>query len=78
VSLFNIRNPRNRRKAAMWVVVFSLVGGTINVALYVLDMISLDQMMILNLVLSWLAITLTALDIWATTDVRAEQDSGDS
>jgi hypothetical protein len=24
--------------------------------------------------LSWLALTLTAADIWATTDVRAEQD----
>lgn len=24
--------------------------------------------------LSWFAITLTALDIWATTDVRAEEE----
>ena len=28
--------------------------------------------------LSWLAITITAVDVAATTDVRAEQDAGDS
>lgn len=30
------------------------------------------------LALSWFAITLTALDIWATTDVRAETEPTDA
>jgi len=49
-------------------VIVSLIGWPLSALTFAKD----EPQFILGL--SWLAITLTAADIWATTDVRAEQE----
>lgn len=46
----------------------------INVALYLFKIIDENMLILITLILSWLAITLTAADIVATTDVRANKE----
>jgi hypothetical protein len=60
--------PRIRRAAALVLVVVTLIGWPLSAMTWA----SNEPQFVLGL--SWLAITLTALDIAATTDVRAEQD----
>lgn len=64
-------NPRWRRLAALVLVVITLIGWPLSAFWFAKD----EPQFVLAL--SWLAITLTALDIAATTDVRAEQEDGD-
>lgn len=68
-----LNNPHNRLKAAKWLLVSSVVLMVINVALYVLHVIDEADLILITLVLSWLAITITAADVVATTDVRANK-----
>jgi hypothetical protein len=62
--------PVWRRNAALALIVITLIGWPVSAFTWA----SGEPQFVLGL--SWLAITLTAVDIAATTDVRAEQDDG--
>lgn len=62
-------SPRLRRRAAFVLIIVSLIGWPLSA----LTVARAEPQFVLAL--SWLAITLTAIDVAATTDVRAEQDS---
>jgi uncharacterized membrane protein YfcA len=66
-----IRDPKHRVKLAWLLLIGSLIGWPLSA----LTWASKEPQFILGL--SWLAITLTALDLLATTDVRKEQDGED-
>ena len=61
-------NPKLRRRAAIAMVIITLIGWPVSAFTWAAS----EPQFVLGL--SWLAITLTCLDIAATTDVRAEQD----
>ncbi len=69
-----LKNPKTRIKYAWGLLIFSMVGMFINVALYLLKIIDENMLLLVTLILSWLAITLTALDIVATADVRNQEE----
>lgn len=52
----------------------SLVAGTVNVILFLAKVITTDDLILITLVLSWFAITITAADLLATTDVRKVEE----
>lgn len=64
-------NPRWRRRAAFVLIGITLIGWPLSALTWAKD----EPQFILGL--SWLAITLTAVDVAATTDVRAEQEGDD-
>jgi hypothetical protein len=64
-------SPKWRRRAALVLIVLTLVGWPVSALTIARD----EPQFILGL--SWLAITLTAVDVWSTTDVRTEQEDGD-
>jgi hypothetical protein len=70
--------PEHRRAAAWWLVIGSLVLATANVYLYLVGIFDEADMIFVTLILSWLAITLTAADILATSDVRVKEEESDS
>jgi len=61
-------NPRARRRIAAWLLFATLVGWPVSMLTFAKD----EPPAVLSL--SWLALTLTAADILATTDVRSEQE----
>jgi hypothetical protein len=61
-------SPRWRRRAALALVGITLIGWPLSAFTWAAN----EPQFILGL--SWMAITITAADVWATTDVRAEQD----
>lgn len=61
-------SPRTRRRVAAWMLVLTLVGWPLSMFTFAKD----EPPAVLSL--SWLALTLTAADILASTDVRAKQD----
>jgi len=63
--------PVWRRNGALVLVVITLIGWPLSAFTWA----SGEPQFVLGL--SWMAITLTCLDIAATTDVRTEQDDGD-
>lgn len=67
--------PATRRRIAIHMLVWSIVCMVINVALYVVDVIDEADLILVTLMLSWLALTITAADLVATTDVREESES---
>lgn len=67
-------NPARRRRYAVWLLIVSLVLGHANLIAAQLGTIGPDLNDRITNYLSWLAITLTALDLLATSDVRVEQD----
>lgn len=69
-----MKDPKQRVRYAKWMLFGSLVLMVINVALYLFKIIDESMLILITLILSWLAITLTAVDILATTDVRANDD----
>lgn len=64
--------PASRRRASVHVLFWSVLAGFLNVLLYVTGIITVDHLILITLILSWLAITITAADLIATTDVREE------
>jgi hypothetical protein len=58
--------PQTRRRVAGWLIVASLLGWPVTA----LTLAREEPQFVLGL--SWIAITLTAVDVWSTTDVRAE------
>lgn len=69
-------DPRRRRRLAWYLLVGSLALGHVNVAAFMLGWMSHGAMDATTNYLSWLALTLTALDILATADVRVEVEDG--
>jgi hypothetical protein len=61
-------SPNLRRKVAGWIVLISLLGWPVSALTFAKD----EPQFVLGL--SWLAITLTGIDIWSTQDVRREQE----
>jgi len=61
-------DPETRRRGAVWMLIGSLIGWPLTA----LTVARGEPQFILGL--SWFAITLTALDVLSTTDVRREQD----
>lgn len=64
----------SRRRWAVRMLLWSVVLGAINVGLYVAGVIGVDDLILVTLILSWLALTITAFDIVVGTDVRVEVD----
>lgn len=64
-----------RRRWAMRILVWSLLLGTVNVVLYLIGVIGVDDLILVTLVLSWLALTITAGDIVVGTDTRVEVEN---
>jgi hypothetical protein len=67
-------NVRFRWFFAWALLILSVVGGAIDIWLYSVGEITQKEMVFHALVLSWLAITITAYDVVSTTDVRRQQD----
>lgn len=67
-------SPRSRLRISWIVVVLTLIGWATTAALFILDhgFVLFEQ--VINAI-SWWALTYTALDLLATSDVRAEQES---
>lgn len=65
----NLRNPKFRFWGAVVLFVLSIVAG-----IYCTVAIAKDPFEKVLMAISWGAITLTALDLMATTDVRKETD----
>lgn len=64
--------PATRRRAALALVAVSIVGWPVTA----LTVARNEPQIVLGL--SWLAITISALDVAATADVRTEQDQEDT
>ena len=64
--------PSKRRRLAIHVLVWSVIAMFANVVLYMTGVVDQAALILVTLVLSWLAITITAADLVATTDVREE------
>lgn len=60
--------PRARRRAALLTVFITLIGWPVSALTWAHG----EPQFVLGL--SWLALTLTAVDVLATTDVRTEQE----
>lgn len=76
----HIRNPQNRIRVAWALLIATLIGWPTTHALMLITKPegATSWVFHLLLALSWLAITFTALDILATTDVRREQDDDEN
>jgi hypothetical protein len=70
--------PDQRRRTAIHLLIWSLVLMTVNVTLYLVGILDQRALILVTLILSWIAITITAIDIVATTDVRANEDTSTS
>ena len=66
-------STKKRIRYAKWLLYSSILGMVLNVALYLFKIIDENALILVTLILSWLAITLTALDILSTQDVRDKQ-----
>lgn len=73
-DLLGVNSPESRRKWALRLVIGSIVATVLNVTLFLTKVITETDLILITLVLSWLAITITAADVYATTDVRVEQE----
>lgn len=74
-----LRDPHLRARGAVILLCLTLVGWpATHVLIVVTKPPEASWVFHLLLALSWLALTLTCLDIAATTDVRREQESGGS
>jgi hypothetical protein len=68
-------SPRDRLRISWIVVVLTILGWLTTSALFIADhgFVLFEQ--VINAI-SWWALTYTALDLLATSDVRAEQEAG--
>lgn len=64
-----IKNPKTRVYAAFILLILSLIGWPLSAVTWAKD----EPQFILGL--SWMAISLTALDILSSADIRKEQES---
>jgi hypothetical protein len=62
--------PKTRVKAAKWLLAASMVLMLITVFAYLLKLINDAMLLLINLILSFVAIALTCADILSTSDVR--------
>ncbi len=69
-----LKNPKTRIKYAWGLLILSVIGMFLNVSLYLFKIIDENMLILITLILSWLAITLTALDVVLTADVRAQEE----
>jgi hypothetical protein len=67
-------HPEKRRRYAIWMLAVSLVLGHVNIGAFAAGWLSHETLDLITNYLSWLAISISALDIVATTDVRVEVD----
>ena len=67
--------PAKRRRLAIHMLIWSVVAMIVNVVGDVTGLISQAGLILITLILSWLAITITAADLVATTDVREAEES---
>lgn len=67
-------DPKTRRTAAIWLLVVSFMAGNANMVGFFTGFVSHELMDAITNYLSWLAITITCLDIVFTADVRVVQD----
>ena len=67
--------PAKRRRFAIHMLIWSVVAMLANVIGYVTGLIGQSGLILITLILSWLAITITAADLVATTDVREAETS---
>jgi len=65
--------PKRRRRMAIHVLLWSIVLMFVNDVVYLLDWIDGAMLIFVTLNLSWLALTVTAVDVVMTTDVRANE-----
>jgi hypothetical protein len=68
---FDRVDPNLRRKAALLILLGSVVGWPLSALTFARG----EPPFILGL--SWMAISITALDVLLTSDVRAQEDGGD-
>ena len=64
--------PRARRRFAIHVLFWTVIAMFFNDLLYLVNIIDEAMLIFITLNLSWLALTVTAADLVATTDVREE------
>ena len=69
-----LKDPKTRIKYAWVLLILSVVGMFLNVALYLFKIIDESMLILVTLILSWLAITITALDVVLTADVRVKEE----
>lgn len=69
-----LQDPRSRRRYAIILLFVTLVLGHANVAGYMFGWVPHSVMDAITNYLSWLALSITALDVVLTADVRVEQD----
>jgi hypothetical protein len=65
-------DPRDRRRTAIRALTFCSYLMIVNVGLYIFGIINQEGLILITLILSWLALNFTFIDIVATTDVREE------
>lgn len=66
--------PIKRRRIALHTLVWSVIAMIANVAAYLTHIIDETTLILITLILSWLAITITAADLVQTTDVRQAEE----
>lgn len=66
--------PKKRRKVAFYLLITSFVFGHVNMGLFLFGVIPPNVMDAITNYLSWLALTITAMDIIIGTDIRAEAE----
>lgn len=67
-------DPLDRRRWAMRLLVWSFVLGAANLMAWAVGFVSDSVMLAVTTALSWLALTLTMLDVVITADVRVAED----
>ena len=65
--------PERRRRLAIHILLWSVILMFVNDVLYLIDIVNEAALIFVTLNLSWLAITITAVDVVMTTDVRVEE-----
>jgi hypothetical protein len=68
-------DPAARRRMAVRILSLTFVGMIINVALYLFKVIGEPELILVTLVLSWVALQFTCIDMVATTTLNKEADS---
>jgi hypothetical protein len=74
-----VSDPKGRRALAVVLLVLSLIGwGATHVLMLITDPPENTWVFHILLAISWFAITMTAFDLFQTSDVRSEQEDDDA